>query len=209
MKNDNMDSGRLEAFVDAIIAIVITIIVLGFPQPENTSFEAIWNLKPVFFAYLTSFITCFTMWYSHHNMFHYIKRIDRKVIVSTGIMLFWITLLPFLTIYVAENFNSSIPQLLYGITFVIIEASYLLTTKFLLDIKDNKKLRYQLCAHKVAQRFYLYIVGFIGLFMGIPEIMSVACFVSIAIFYIPIKQIRHCVITEEYTDENIQTSTSS
>ena len=98
MKNDNMDSGRLEAFVDAIIAIVITIIVLGFPQPENTSFEAIWNLKPVFFAYLTSFITCFTMWYSHHNMFHYIKRIDRKVIVSTGIMLFWITLLPFLTI---------------------------------------------------------------------------------------------------------------
>lgn len=199
-----MDSGRLEAFVDAIIAIVITIIVLGFPQPENTTLTALWNLKTVFFAYLTSFITCFTMWYSHHNMFHYVKKINGKVVISTGIMLFWITLLPFLTIYVSENFNATVPQLVYGITFVLIEASYLLTTKYLLDIKNNEELRCQLCAQRVARRFYAYFIGFIGIIIGIPEIMSIACFFSIAVFYIPIKEMRHCVITEEYADDKFE-----
>lgn len=199
-----MDSGRLEAFVDAVIAIVITIIVLGFPQPEDTTLTALWNLRTVFFAYLTSFITCFTMWYSHHNMFHYVKQIDGKVVISTGIMLFWITLLPFLTIYVSENFSSTVPQLIYGITFVLIEASYLQTTKFLLDIKNNNDLRYQLCARKVARRFYAYIIGFIGIIINIPEIMAIACFFSILVFYIPIKQIRHCVITEEYADDHFE-----
>lgn len=202
-----MESNRLEAFVDAIIAIVITIIVLGFPQPKDASLTALWNLKTVFFAYLTSFITCFTMWYSHHNMFHYVRQIDGKVVISTGVMLFWISLLPFLTIYVSENFGQIVPQLTYGIIFVLIEASYLLTTKYLLDIKNNEELRYQLCAHKVARRFYAYLFGFIGVFLGFPELMSVACFISIIIFYIPIKQIRHCVITEEYADDRFDRKT--
>lgn len=201
-----MESGRLEAFVDAIIAIVITIIVLGFPQPENTSIEALWNLKTVFFAYLTSFITCFTMWYSHHNMFHYVKQINGKVLVSTGLMLFWITLLPYLTTYVANNFSSAVPQLCIGITFVFIEVFYLLTSKFLLDIKNNQELRCQLCVRQVGRRFYAYIIGFIGILLGRPELMSIMCFISIAIFYIPIKQLRHCVITEEYADDCFDSS---
>ncbi len=141
------------------------------------------------------------MWYSHHNMFQYIKEINGKVLISTGAMLFCMSLLPFLTTYLATNFSSALPQFIYGITFVLIEAFYLLTTKFLLDIKDNEELREELCASKVAQRFYVYIIGFIGIFLGKPEIMSLACFVSIVIFYVPINQIRHCVITEEHAEK--------
>ena len=83
-----MESEKLEAFVDAVLAIILTVIVLELPQPETVSLAGFWALKTNFFAYLISFIVILTNWYFFHIIFEIVKKIDGKVIAMTGLGLF-------------------------------------------------------------------------------------------------------------------------
>ena len=83
-----MESEKLEAFVDAVLAIILTVIVLELPQPETVSLAGFWALKTNFFAYLISFIVILTNWYFFHIIFEIVKKIDGKVIAMTGLVYF-------------------------------------------------------------------------------------------------------------------------
>ena len=83
-----MESGRFEALIDAILAIIITIIVLEIPIPADGSWQALGKLHLEFIVYLISFIVCFNYWNYHNNLFSIVNHIDHKVIWSSGISIF-------------------------------------------------------------------------------------------------------------------------
>ena len=122
------DTERFEAFIDAIVAIIITIIVLELPIAVNGSLAALLGLRIEFFAYIISFIVCFNMWKLTYNVFSVVKVIDYRVIWSTASMLFFLSLIPYLTTYVSMNFHDFVPQCVYGINFMIISTCSVFST---------------------------------------------------------------------------------
>ena len=99
-----MESERFEALIDAILAIIITIIVLEIPLASNGSWEALFELRHEFLIYAVSFIVCFNFWNFNNNLFSIVNRINSKVIWTMGITLFVFSLLPYLTVFFSLNF---------------------------------------------------------------------------------------------------------
>ena len=106
-----LNSDKLETFVDGVLAIILTVIVLELPQPETITFMGFWALKNSFFAYLTSFIVVLANWYFFHIIFSIAKEIDGKVIGITGGLLFVMSLLPYFTLLLSSNFDNFNAQL--------------------------------------------------------------------------------------------------
>jgi uncharacterized membrane protein len=107
MKKGQYAPERLHAFVDAVIAIVLTVLVLELPKPEVASFEALWDLRVYFLAYLISFLEIFFIWRGFFTDFQNIKVVDWKTLYAAGLQLLTISLLPYFTDFVAEH-NASI-----------------------------------------------------------------------------------------------------
>lgn len=105
--------------IDAIIAIIITVIVLGIPLAGNGSLEAILDLRLEFLAYAVGFIFVFNVWKFSSKISDYIKKLDYKVIWTTGLLLFLLSFLPYLTTFAAMNFYDFVPQCLYGLLFIV------------------------------------------------------------------------------------------
>lgn len=109
-----MDKGRLEAFSDGVIAVIITIMVLEMRAPHAPTLAALSELWPVFLSYLLSFIYVGIYWNNHHHMFKTVERIDGRVMWANLHLLFWISLFPFVTAWLSENHFAAVPAALYG-----------------------------------------------------------------------------------------------
>ena len=98
-----MPTSRLEAFSDAVIAIIITIMVLELKVPHETSFDALMKLWPVFLSYAVSFLMLGIYWGNHHHLVHTIKEVRGSIIWANLHLLFWLSLIPFATAWMGEN----------------------------------------------------------------------------------------------------------
>lgn len=116
-----MDKGRLEAFSDGVLAVIITIMVLELKPPHEPTLAALREAWPVFLSYILSFIYVGIYWNNHHHMFKTIERIDGRVMWANLHLLFWISLFPFVTAWMSENHFAAVPTALYG--FVLLMAS--------------------------------------------------------------------------------------
>jgi len=109
--SEERETDRLEAFSDGVFAFAITLLVLGLKDPtsgNNVSlFQGLLGEWPTFFAFVTSFTTILIMWMNHHNMFNYIRRVDREFMLLNGTLLLFVTLTPFTTLLVASHILSS------------------------------------------------------------------------------------------------------
>lgn len=114
-----MQTNRFETFLDAIIAIIMTVLVLKIPQPATPTLNGILELQTIYIAYLISFLILFNVWYSNHNLFHIIDEIDNNAVWIYGIMTFILTLLPYFTIWVARNVNSIPSETMFGLIFIL------------------------------------------------------------------------------------------
>ena len=103
MNEKYMSTNRLEAFYDAIIAIIVTILVLELPQPATASIQSILALKTSYFAYLISFLVCTNIWQYHHLIYNHVERINAKIIWQNIFLLLIVSLIPYLTTFVANN----------------------------------------------------------------------------------------------------------
>lgn len=117
-----MQSNRLEAFSDGVLAIIITIMVLEFKVPEGDSFSALTPLIPKFLSYFLSFLYIAIYWNNHHHFFQAIDKVDGKILWSNLNLLFWLSLLPFATAWMGENNFEKNPVALYG--FILLMASF-------------------------------------------------------------------------------------
>ncbi|HKO45855.1 MAG TPA: TMEM175 family protein [Pyrinomonadaceae bacterium] len=119
-----MKKGRLEAFSDAVIAILMTIMVLELKIPHGADLESIRPLLPVFLTYVLSFIYLGIYWNNHHHMFHATERINGKILWANMLLLFWLSLIPFTTGWMGENHFASLPTAVYGAVLLLAAVSY-------------------------------------------------------------------------------------
>ena len=127
-----MQKGRVEAFSDGVIAIILTIMVLEFKVPHEVSFLGLLNLAPIFLSYVISFIYVGIYWNNHHHLFHTVKKIDGPVLWANLFLLFWLSLIPFASHWMGENNFKDVTVTLYGVVlFGCALAYYILTNRLL------------------------------------------------------------------------------
>ena len=129
-----MDKGRLEAFSDGVIAIIITIMVLELRVPQGAELSALTPLIPVLLSYLLSFVFIGIYWNNHHHLFQAIDQVDGRVLWANLHLLFWLSLTPFVTGWMGENEFAPLPVALYGVVMACASFAYFLLVRSLLAL---------------------------------------------------------------------------
>lgn len=121
-----MGKGRLEAFSDGVIAVVITIMVLGLKTPGGQNLTALMSLGPSLLTYVLSFVFVGIYWVNHHHLLHASQRIDGRVLWANLHLLLWLSLVPFTTGWVGEHPAAAVPTAAYGVVFLMAGVAWLL-----------------------------------------------------------------------------------
>jgi len=123
-RESGMGKGRLEAFSDGVLAIIITIMVLELRPPEEPTLEALRPVLPVFAAYALSFVYLGIYWNNHHHMLHATRRVTGAMLWANLHLLFWLSLIPFATGWMGENHFAALPSSLYGVVLLMSAIAY-------------------------------------------------------------------------------------
>ncbi len=132
-----MEKDRLEAFSDGVIAIVITIMVLEMKAPHGNDLAALRSLGPVFVSYILSFIYVGIYWNNHHHMLHATKKVNGPVLWANLHLLFWLSLIPFVTGWMGENRFSAWPVALYGVVLLMSGIAYYILSRALIALHGH------------------------------------------------------------------------
>ena len=185
-----MDSGRLEAFSDGVLAIIITIMVLEMKAPEETAIEALIPVLPIFSSYLISFIYIGTYWNNHHHLFQITEQVNGKVLWANLHLLFWLSLIPFATSWIGENHIEALPVAFYGFILLMSGLAYsILQTRIIQNHPEDFPLR-QIKGkdRKNISSLVLYVIGIGSSFL--TPWLGILCFVSVLVlWFIPDRQI--------------------
>ncbi len=133
-----MSKARLEAFTDAVVAVIITIMVLEMKVPHGTDFASLAPLVPVFLAYVLSYVYVGIYWNNHHHLMHVVQHINGSVLWANLLLLFWLSLIPFVTGWVSENHFAPWPIALYGVVLMFSGLSFVLLTRCLVTIHGKQ-----------------------------------------------------------------------
>jgi uncharacterized membrane protein len=129
-----MTKGRLEAFSDGVLAIIITIMVLELKPPHSDSLASLGHLWPVIISYVLSFVIIGIYWNNHHHMFQAASKISGSVLWANLHLLFWLSLFPFTTAWMGENNFSKVPVAFYGFVQFMAGLAYYILSRFLKKI---------------------------------------------------------------------------
>ena len=130
-----MGKNRIEAFSDGVIAIIIIIMVLEMKVPHGEGLSALYPLLPVLVSYVISFIYIGIYWNNHHHLFHAVKKVSGAVLWGNLHLLFWLSLVPFVTGWMGENHFAPLPVAIYGVVLFMAGAAYFILT--ILLVKDH------------------------------------------------------------------------
>jgi uncharacterized membrane protein len=195
-----MKKGRIEAFSDGVIAIIITIMVLELKVPHASDFASLLKLWPVFLSYVLSFIYVGIYWNNHHHMFMVVNKINGTVLWANLHLLFWLSMIPFATAWMGENHFAPLPTALYGFVLLMNGIAYSILTTVLIKHHGHESI-----LSKAVGNGFKGKVSCISYLIAIPSAflnvwMSAAIYIGIALLWlIPDKRIER-IITEE---ENI------
>ena len=132
MDNPAMSKGRLEAFSDGVVAILITIMVLELRVPQGATLEALLPLRPVLLSYVLSFVNLGIYWSNHHHLIQASKVVDGRVLWANLNLLFWLSLIPFGTAWMGENSFAPIPTAIYGLPLLLAGVAYFILVRALI-----------------------------------------------------------------------------
>jgi len=135
-----MGKGRLEAFSDGVIAILITIMVLELKVPHGDSLEALAPLVPVFLSYVLSFLYLGIYWNNHHHMLHACQKVTGAVLWANLHLLFWLSLIPFATGWMGENHFAAAPSILYGVVLLMAAIAYFVLQQVIIASQGPESL---------------------------------------------------------------------
>ena len=179
-----MKTTRLEAFSDAVLAIIITIMVLEFKSPEEPTFEALKGLSSVAVSYVVSFIYLGIYWNNHHHLFKQTEKVTSGILWANLHLLFWLSLIPFATSWMGEYHFGAAPMAIYG--FVLLMSAFAFTILQNVIVKAHQydcilKIRKGTTLKEVVS-IILYIIGIILSFYN--HIMAMICYILVALLWI-------------------------
>ena len=177
-----MNKERLAAFMDAILAIIMTILILELKKPETATLKALWNLRVDFFAYTLSFFWLGTMWVNLHNEWHKIKYITPSIVWVNVVLLFFSSFFPYVTSFVTLYYNSSVAQGFYGVivlavTFCNIISGYLIGKANRNDEKLQESLKIKM--RWLSVDTIIKIIGLIISCIFYPPAMMISVYITL------------------------------
>ncbi len=191
-----MHKGRLEAFSDGVIAIIITIMVLEMKVPHGTDFSALQPLVPVFLSYVLSFIYVGIYWNNHHHLLQAVKHVNGAVLWANLHLLFWLSLFPFVTGWMGENHFATLSVVLYGGVLIMAATAYFILSRLLLAGHGSDSVLAQALGSDFKGRISLglYAVGIALAFVN--AWIGVALYVLVAVIWVvPDRRIEKALAT--------------
>lgn len=189
-----MNKGRLEAFSDGVLAIIITIMVLEMKAPDQTTLKALVPVLPVFFSYVLSFAYVAIYWVNHHHLFQATQSISTAVLWANMHLLFWLSLIPFVTSWLGENHLEPVPVAFYGGVLFMSAVAFRILERSLIRSHDDKAPITQTLStgRKEWISIVVYLFSIPLAFVHIA--ISIACYVIVAgIWFIPAKGLERAV----------------
>lgn len=189
-----MTKGRLEAFSDGVMAIIITIMVLEIKVPHGSEFSSLYPLLPVFISYVLSFIYLGIYWNNHHHMLQVTHKINGKILWANLHLLFWLSLFPFVTAWMGENNFASSTLALYGAVLFMAAIAYYILQKAIIAKNGKDSLLSVALGTDIKGKLspVLYIIAIIFSFL-IPVISEILYILVALIWLIPDKRIERLV----------------
>ncbi len=158
-----MNKGRMEAFSDGVIAILITIMVLELKIPHGADLESLRPILPVFLTYVLSFIYIGIYWNNHHHLLQATKQINGKILWANLHLLFWLSLISFATGWMGENHFEPLPTAVYGVTLLAAAIAYVILQNLIITEQGkNSKLAAAIGSDikgKISLLFYIAAIG--------------------------------------------------
>ena len=184
-RRDKMNKERLAAFTDAVLAIIMTILVLELKKPKVVSWVGLWDIRTSFFAYAVSFFWLGLMWSDNHRAFQKIKKVSNATVTWTLIMLFFASFFPYSTSLVAANFNNSTAQVFYGIDIILVSLSNIGISYSLNKVNKYKfKMLFNMSAELVIADLAIKVIGLILALVVFPPAVMYSIFVASAMLVI-------------------------
>jgi len=128
-----MSKGRLEAFTDGVIAIIITILVLEFRPPHGETLEALRPLIPTALSYVLSFVFVAIYWNNHHHLLHAVRHVDGRILWANVHLLFWLSLTPFATAWMGDSHFATLPVAVYGVNLFMSAVAFTILVRALIS----------------------------------------------------------------------------
>lgn len=193
-----MDKGRLEAFSDGVLAIIITIMVLELRVPEKGILSALYPLLPKFGSYVLSFIFLGIYWNNHHHLWQAVEKVNGSVLWANLHLLFWLSLIPFTTSWMGQNNFSTVPVALYGVILWLSAFAYYLMVRTLLAYHDDDSLLIAALGAGNKERVSLLLYTAAIPLAFLQPWIAVALYVTVAIMWlIPDRRIEEKIVEEE------------
>ena len=192
-----MNKSRLEAFSDGVFAIIITIMVLELKVPHGTEISLLKPVIPVFFSYVLSFIYLGIYWNNHHHMLHTVKKVSGSMLWANLHLLFWLSLIPFVTGWMGENNFAATPLALYGINLLMAALAYYVLQKVILRNHGSESILAKAIGRDLKGKMspVLYIIAILSTFVN--DWIAGAIYVLVALIWlIPDKRIEKTLQTE-------------
>jgi uncharacterized membrane protein len=179
-----MGKGRMEAFSDGVIAIIITIMVLELRVPHGDDFPTLAALWPKFLSYVLSFIYVGIYWNNHHHMLHAAGRVSASVLWANLHLLFWLSLFPFATGWMGENHFAPLPSALYGLVLLLAAIAYWLLQQAIIAAQGPESVLQRAVGSdwkgKLSPVFYLTAIPAAFWLTG----LSLALYVGVALLWL-------------------------
>ena len=189
-----MSKGRLEAFSDGVIAILITIMVLELHVPEGADLDALSKLTPVFLSYVLSFVFLGIYWNNHHHLLQLAKQVNGGVLWANLHLLFWLSLIPFVTGWMGENSFAQLPIALYGVVLWVSGLAYYILTHTLISLHGNDSLLATALGRKIKEIMSLVCYTVAIVFSFINPAVSLVIYVFVAcLWLIPDQRIEKAI----------------
>lgn len=190
-----MEKTRLEAFSDGVIAIIITIMVLVLKVPHGADMLSLKPLLPVFLSYVMSFLYVGIYWNNHHHMLHTVKKVTGGILWANLHLLFWLSLIPFVTNWLGENHISSLPVALYGLVLLMAALAYWVLQNVIIASQGAHSTLAKAVSRDIKGKLsrLLYVIAIVVSFY-VPW-ASIGIYVSVALMWIvPDRRIEQMLI---------------
>ena len=193
-----MNSDRLTTFTDGVIAIIITIMVLELPIPHGPGLSALTPIWPLLGAYALSFVNIGIFWNNHHHVLTLVEKIDGRVLWANLLLLFWLSLFPFVIRWIGEAHLSAEPVAAYGVVLTMASVAYVLLEKAVLAV-DGQSAALAEALRRGLKELASFVLSVAGIALSFVWVWAaIGCYVAVAaIWFVPDRRVEEKVASQD------------